>query len=75
MAHVSFWQFGLHCVTAMLTLLSYNSIKFYCTNTKLNRILIYRRAHCLEIFYINAANSQYATKQSTFMIKLLYTFL
>ena len=50
MAHVSFRQFRLHCVKAMVTLLPYNSIKFYCTNTKLKLILIYRHAHCIERF-------------------------
>ena len=50
MAHVSFWQYGLHSVTAMVTLLPYNRSKFYCTNTKLNLILIYWHAHCIERF-------------------------
>ena len=72
MAHVSFWQLGLHCVTAMLTPLPFNCIKLYCANTKLTLILIYRHAHCIESFKINAANTQYATKQCTFMISLFY---
>ena len=32
MAHVSFWQFGVYCVTAILTLLSDKSLKSYCEN-------------------------------------------
>ena len=32
MAHVSFWKFGVYFVTAILTLLSYNSLKSYCAN-------------------------------------------
>ena len=77
MAHVSFWQLGLHCVTIMLTPLPYNSRKSYCANTKLHvhPILIYRHAHCIESTDINAANSQYATKQSTCMMLLLYMLL
>ena len=50
MARVRFWQLGLHCVTAMLTTLPYISIEFYCANTKLNLILIYQHAHCIESF-------------------------
>ena len=48
MAHVSSWQLGLHCVTAMLTPLPYTSIKFFSVNTKLNLILIHRHTHCIE---------------------------
>ena len=51
MAHVSLRQLGLHCVTAVLTPLPYNSIKLYCANTKLNLILVYRHAHCIESFF------------------------
>ena len=32
MAHVSFWQFGVYCVTAILALLFYFSLKSYCAN-------------------------------------------
>ena len=32
MAHVSFWQFGVYCVTAILTMLPYFSLKSYCAN-------------------------------------------
>ena len=39
MTRVSFWQLGLYCVTAMLTPLPYNSLKFYCADKKLNLIL------------------------------------
>ena len=75
MDRVRFWQLGLLCVTAMLTTLPYIGIKFYCANTKLNLILIYRHAHYIENFKINAANSQYGAKQATSMIILLYTLL
>ena len=50
MAHISFWQLGLHCDTAMLPLLPYNSLKLCCANTKLNIILIYRHAHCTKSY-------------------------
>ena len=75
MAHFSFWQLGLHFVTAMLISLPYNSIKFYCANTKLDLILIYQHAHCIETFFTKCSHSQYAIKQSTIMIILLYTVL
>ena len=32
MAHVSYWQFVVYCVTAILTLLPYFSLKTYCVN-------------------------------------------
>ena len=32
MAQTSFWQLGVYCATAILTLLPYFSLKFYCTN-------------------------------------------
>ena len=32
MAHVSLWQFWVYCVTAILTLLPYFSLKSYCAN-------------------------------------------
>ena len=34
-------QLEPHCVTALLTLLPYNSLKSYCANTKLNLFFIY----------------------------------
>ena len=75
MAHVGFWQLGLHCVTAMLTPLPYNNIELYCANTKLNQFLFFDMPIALNFFLINAANCQYARKQSTSMIILLYTLL
>ena len=64
MDHKSFWQLGLVCVTAILTLLHCNSIISYCANIKSDLILIYRHAHCIKSSYINTctANSQYRTK-------------
>ena len=34
-------QLEPHCVTALLTLLPYNSLKSYCAKTKLNLFFIY----------------------------------
>ena len=36
MARVRYWQLELHCVTALLTMFPYDSLKSYCANTKLN---------------------------------------
>ena len=49
-AHVSVWQLELHRVKAMLTPLTYNSLKLYRVNTRLNLILIDQHVHCIKKF-------------------------
>ena len=75
MVHVRYWQLELYCVTALLSLLPYNVLKSYCANTKLNLSFNYGFADEIESTLIHAAKSQYATKQSTPFILLLYMLL
>ena len=75
LTHVRYWQLELHCVTALLTLLPYNSLKSYCANTKLNLFFNYGYADGIESILIHAAKSRYATKQSTPFILLFYMLL
>ena len=51
MAHVSFWQIGVYCVTAILTLLPYNSLKSYYANR--SQIYFFINHHAL----LNALNA------------------
>ena len=68
MAYVSSLTYIL---AGMLTMLPYYSFKFYFSNTKLYRIIIYRHAVCLKTF-LNGRNSRYAFKQNTTMMLQLY---
>ena len=56
----------------MLTTLPYCNLKSYCANTKLYLIRIYRHADCLKGIYLKAANDQYASKQYTLDITVIY---
>ena len=50
MAHVSFLQIGVYCVTAILTLLPYNSLKSYRENKS---VIYFFNHHAL----LNALNA------------------
>ena len=48
MAHVSFWQLGVYSVTAILTLLPYNSLKSYCALILINHHALLNAMHALK---------------------------
>ena len=51
------WQLGRYCVTALLTMLPYNSFQSSYANTNLFLNLIYQHANGLKIIKLNAPNS------------------
>ena len=72
---LALWQLGRYCVTALLTMLPYNSFQSSCANTNLYLNLIYQHANGLKITKLNAANSWYTSIQHKSIILQLYTLL
>ena len=63
-----------YILAGMLTTLPYYRFKFYFSNIKLYRIIIYRHAVSFKTF-LNGGNSRYAFKQYTTMMLQLYMIL
>ena len=60
---LALWQLGRYCVTALLTMLPYNSFQSSCANRNLYLNLIYQHADGLKTTKLITANSWYATIQ------------
>ena len=69
---LALWQLGHNCVTALLTMLRYNSFQSSCANTNLYLNLIYQHAIDLKFFIEHSKQLVYINTTSVYYIAVIY---